>query len=85
MPLAKDNTSDYWSNDEPLCPHCDETCGVSENEWWELLDTQKSTHKVECPHCGKEFSVEVRCSFSFSTDDQPEPEESPVSDETNDV
>lgn len=73
MPLANDNTSDYWRTSNPVCPHCDRECGVSENEWWELYDTQESTHEVTCPYCSKEFSVEVHCSFSFSTDDQPEP------------
>lgn len=73
MPLTRSNRLDYWRNDEPVCPHCDHVCVVSENEWWKLYE-DNGDHEVECPSCGKEFTVEVHCSYKFSTEDQSEHE-----------
>lgn len=79
MPLAKDNAIEYWGNKEPMCPHCDHVCEISRNEWHDLYDTQEGDHEVSCPSCDREFTVGVRCEFTFNTDEQPEPEAPPVS------
>lgn len=72
MPLGKRNTSDYWREPMPKCPHCDHVCDINKLEWWGLYDSQEGEHEVECPMCDKGFVVKVTCEFSFSTDDQPE-------------
>jgi len=78
MPLTRENESDYWREPQPKCPHCDHVCRVSDNEWWDLYDTNEGSHEVSCPHCEKDFTVNVTCEFSFSTDRQPKP--TPVSE-----
>jgi uncharacterized Zn-finger protein len=77
MPLGanRDNWLEYACNGEPKCPHCDHVCEVSENEWWKLYDNDSGDHEVTCPRCHKDFTVHVHCEFSFSTDEQPEPED----------
>lgn len=74
MPLRNNNSTTYWRNEMPLCPHCDHVCDINRLEWYGLYDTQEGEHEVECPECEKGFVVSVTCAFSFSTCDQPEPE-----------
>ncbi len=61
--------SDYWGNKAPRCPHCGTECSVVEHEWWKLYE--EGEHEVTCPHCdGGDFTVSVRVSYSYSTDEQ---------------
>lgn len=76
MPLLPGTRWDYVHNEDPKCPHCDHWCDISKNEWWHLFDNDCNDHDVTCPSCEKEFTVHVHCKFTFSTDDQPEPEDS---------
>lgn len=66
---------DFLREDNPRCPHCGKTYDVQAHENWDLYDTQEGDHDVECDSCEKAFRVAVRCSFTFSTDEQPEPDE----------
>lgn len=59
---------EFWENDNPKCPHCGYVCDISDNEWWRMYE--EGEHEAECPSCDKEFLVETRVSFSFSTDQQ---------------
>jgi hypothetical protein len=81
MPLQTGRTSDYWHNEEPICPHCDHVCGVTENEWWDLFD-ENGDREFTCPSCAKPFMIEVHCKYTFSTDDQSELEECSASGES---
>lgn len=60
--------SDFGANKQPRCPHCGAECSVIENEWWKLYE--EGEHEVSCPHCEGDFSVSVRVSYSYSTDEQ---------------
>jgi hypothetical protein len=75
MPLLHGTRWDYMHNESPRCPHCDHWCDITKQEWWQLFD-DNGDREVACPSCGKDFTVEVHCKYTFSTDDQPEPEES---------
>lgn len=59
---------EFFSNDNPKCPHCGHECSVSENEWWKLYE--EGEHDVTCPSCDDDFSVSTRVSYTFSTDRQ---------------
>lgn len=74
MPLREkySDNSDYRQTDNPVCPHCDYVCQVNDCEWWDLYDTSESDHSHECPSCGKEFSIQVNVTYTFSTDEQDE-------------
>ena len=63
----------FFGCDHPKCPHCGHDCDISENGWWRLYD--EGEHEVTCPSCNNEFTVGVRVSYSFSTDQQDDDEE----------
>jgi len=69
MPLDEaEGTLEYCSNQLPKCPWCDHDYDVSGNEDWELYED--GTHEIECPSCGKDYSVDTFTSCTFDTDDQ---------------
>jgi len=70
MPLNSKNSFDYWGNDSPKCPHCDEEIGVGDNDLYRIYE--EGEHQVDCPQCDQPFMVSTRISHSFSTDRQPE-------------
>lgn len=70
MPLNSKNSIDYWGNNNPKCPHCDETIDVSEHELWHLYQEPDDSHDIECPYCQKELRVQSNCKWTFSTDEQ---------------
>jgi hypothetical protein len=66
---------DFWGLNAPRCPHCGTEYDIAANDAWRLYE--EGEHEVECdgPNCGREFTVTVRVSYSFSTDEQPDEEE----------
>lgn len=66
---------DFWSKDQPKCPHCGDDFDIQEREAWNLYD--EGDHEVTCanPLCGREFTVSVEVTYSFSTCDQPDEDE----------
>ena len=68
--LNRANIDAFWRNKEPRCPHCGESCGVSDNDWWKLCE--EGEHEVCCPHCDGDFTVITHVHYSFSTEEQPE-------------
>lgn len=66
------STRKFEKGDNPRCPHCGETYDIHYHETWELYDPNENPHEIECGECEKEFTVSVRTSFSFSTDDADE-------------
>lgn len=73
--LNENDQLDFLRENNPRCPHCGATYDVQAHEAWELYDTDEGDHDVECGQCEKAFRVAVNCSFTFSTDEQPEPDE----------
>lgn len=57
----------YFSNNEPVCPHCDNQFDISNNEAWHLYDSQEEEKEVQCDSCGSTFFVQPICKFTFST------------------
>jgi len=72
MPLRHGNGWEYMNNDRPKCPHCDEIYSIVDNEAWQLYE--EDTHTIKCGACKEPFEVVAVATFSYSTDDQPEPE-----------
>lgn len=64
--------SEFWRADQPKCPHCGESCDISDNDWWRLYE--EGEHEVSCPHCDGDFTVSTAVSYSFSTDEQEDDE-----------
>lgn len=71
---AAKSSMDFWGNSNPKCPHCGTEFNIQENEAWSLYN-DNDRHDVDCPTCEREFSVETRCSYTFSTDEQDEIDE----------
>lgn len=69
---AADHSIEFWSNDKPKCPHCGHDYDIDESGAYHLYDADEGDHTVKCPSCDLTFSVAVRVSFSFSTDEQEE-------------
>lgn len=69
---ASDHSVEFWGNAKPKCPHCGDDYDIDENEAYHLYDVDEGDHIVECPSCDLTFSVAVRASFSFNTDEQEE-------------
>lgn len=65
-----DHSSEFWGNNQPKCPHCGNDFDIEYNEAWHLYE--EGDHEVECNSCDLMFSVAVRVTFSFSTDEQEE-------------
>ena len=63
---------DFWRNDNPKCPHCGEIIDIGLHELWNFYE--EGEHDVECPHCEGEFVVSTHITYSFSTDEQEQPE-----------
>lgn len=70
MPLNSENSFDYWGNDNPKCPHCDEEIDMGDNDLCRIYE--EGEHEVYCPRGDQPFMVSTRISHSFSTDKQPE-------------
>ena len=66
---------DFVREKNPRCPHCNAVYDIHAHEAWRLFDTDEGDHDIVCDECETPFRVAVHCDFSFSTDDQPEPEE----------
>jgi hypothetical protein len=47
------------------CPHCRHAWNVYEGDNYALL--KEDTHQVTCPECEREFEVETRVSYSFTS------------------
>jgi transposase-like protein len=71
---AAKSSMDFWGNSNPKCPHCGTEFNIQNNEAWSLYN-DNGLHRVDCPTCEREFSVETRCSYTFSTDEQDEVDE----------
>ena len=70
LKAARDIGRDWWGysgNNDPKC-HCGATCDIQHNEWWDVYE--EGEHTKERPHCGGEFLISTRVSYSFSTDQQ---------------
>lgn len=59
---------EFWGSSAPKCPHCGHECGIERNDWFRLYE--EGSHEVTCPECDRDFDVETRVSFTFSTDTQ---------------
>ena len=73
--LNENSMLDFMHEQNPRCPHCGTAYDIQEREAWHLYDTQECDHDIECHSCENAFRVAVHCKFTFSTDDQPEPDE----------
>lgn len=62
----------FWRNKDPRCPHCAESIDIDRHELWRLYE--EGEHDMECPHCEGEFVVSTNITYSFSTDEQEQPE-----------
>jgi uncharacterized C2H2 Zn-finger protein len=71
--LKAGDTLEFWRNDDPKCPHCGTVVSVSDHELWALYE--EGEHEVECPNCDMTFAVSTSIAYSFSTDEQDDPEE----------
>jgi len=71
---ASKNSIEFWGNAQPKCPHCGSDFDIELNEAYYLYDNISGI-SVDCLTCEREFSVETRCSYTFSTDDQEDDEE----------
>jgi hypothetical protein len=69
--LRKGHWTDFFSNRNPICPHCEAPYNIEENEAYELYDHSR-THRVECPSCDLVYIVTSRAEWTFSTDEQDE-------------
>jgi len=68
MPLTTDNSMDYWGNEQPKCPHCDDEIDLGRYDLNWLYE--EGEHTIDCPCCEKALTVSTRVSFSFNTDKQ---------------
>jgi len=71
---AADHFIEFALNKRPLCPHCGAEYVIEEHEAWHLYDSDEGSHEVECGSCDLPFNVDVRITWSFSTDEQEEDE-----------
>ena len=55
----------YSYNENPVCPHCDAIYDVQYNESYFLYNEEY--HDIECNDCGKQFFIETRVKYKFST------------------
>jgi uncharacterized Zn-finger protein len=78
---AAKSSLDFWANSDPKCPHCGTEFNIAKNEAWSLYD-DRDRHYVDCPTCEREFGVETRRSYTFSTEEQDE-EDEPTSEVTS--
>ena len=74
MPLNDKNGLNYWNNDYPICPFCDEKINISQHDLWHLL-SEDEPHEVECPYCEKDFTVYSSARWSFDTSEQEDVED----------
>lgn len=79
---AAKSSLDFWGNKDPKCPHCGTEFNISKNEAWSLYD-DNNRHFVDCPTCEREFSVDTRCSYTFSTDEQDEQDDESTSERSS--
>jgi hypothetical protein len=77
--LRRDGWGHFWGNENPVCPHCGSAQNVQRNEWWSLYE--EGEHEVTCTNCDNDFNVSTRVSYSFNTDEQPEPASPSVAQE----
>ena len=69
MPLTDDNSTEYWGNSDPKCPHCDFIYDIGNNDAYQLY--QEDNHSIECPNCNADYSVYSRpLGWAFDTDEQ---------------
>lgn len=69
---AAKNSTEFCLNRFPKCPHCGDDYDIREREAWELYN--EGTHEIDCPTCGLGFNVVSVASYTFSTDEQDDPE-----------
>lgn len=73
--LEADDRGDFWGNANPKCPHCGTDYNITEREAWELYDQDEGQHEIECPSCDLKYTVQVRVSYTFDTEEQEEEDE----------
>lgn len=62
-----DETPDTWSSDYVICPYCGEAMdtNVGYEDFPEIYED--GDHQVECPECGKVFTLETSVSYTWET------------------
>ena len=58
---------DTWSSDYVICPYCGEAMDtdVGYEDFPEIYED--GTHEVECPECGRVFTLETSISYTWET------------------
>lgn len=57
----------YFMNDLPKCPHCDEDFDIWQGDYFEYNLSDDETNEATCKSCRKEFIFKNHISHSFST------------------
>ncbi len=57
----------YFMNDLPKCPHCDEDFDIWSNDYFEYNLSDEATDEATCESCHKEFVFKNHLTYSFST------------------
>lgn len=63
----------FFATDKPVCPHCGTEHDISESGTYRLYE--EGEHNISCENCDLDFVVKTSVVCSFSTDDQPEQQE----------
>jgi len=61
---------EFFANEQPKCPHCGASHDISQSGTYRLYE--EGEHELTCGDCDRDFKVQTRVSYSFSTDEQDE-------------
>ena len=73
--LKNSEVHEFCNNSEPKCPHCGVICPIDVNDWYHLFD-DGDDHEVVCPECDGIFTVYTQATYTFSTNNQEDYDES---------